>query len=113
MVAEGIIGIFSEAFWYIAPLIVTLTTSVTGILNQWFDIEQNWLKQVISWGVASVFSVLAGLLGFISFGQPTWVGIVALCVVTGLSSNGFYDISTIKNFVGKWFPNRKKRITKI
>ena len=97
----NLIGIFSDTFWYVAPIIVAVTTSVTGFLNQWFKVEQNWLKQVMSWGVASVLSVVSWLLGLITFGTPTWVGVVALCVVTGLSSNGFYDISVIKSFVGK------------
>ena len=96
-----IAGIFSEAFWYVAPIIITITTTLTGFLNQWFKIDQNWLKQVLSWAVASVFSVASWLLGLISFGNPTWLGVVALCIVTGLSSNGFYDINVIKSFVGK------------
>lgn len=96
-----IAGIFSETFWYVAPIIITVTTTLTGFLNQWFKIDQNWLKQVLSWAVAAVFSVASWLLGLISFGNPTWLGVVALCIVTGLSSNGFYDISVIKSFVGK------------
>lgn len=96
-----IAGIFSDAFWYVAPIIITITTTVTGYLNQWLKIDQNWLKQLVSWLVASLCSVASWVFGFISFGNPTWIGIVALCVVTGLSSNGFYDISAIKTFIGK------------
>ena len=31
------------------------------------------------------------------------VGVVMLAVVVGLSSNGVYDIPTIKAFVDRWF----------
>ena len=98
-------GIFSDAFWYIAPIIVTIATAVAGFFNQVFKVQNNSVKQVIAWVVASVLSVLSWLFGFISFGTPVWVGVVALCVVTGLSSNGFYDISVIKKFVKSWFPD--------
>jgi hypothetical protein len=98
----NLIGIFSDTFWYVAPIIVALTTSVTGFLNQWFKLEQNWAKQLVSWAVASVFSVASWALHLITFGTPVWAGVVALCVVTGLSSNGFYDIDVIKRFVNKF-----------
>lgn len=98
-------GIFSDAFWYVAPVIVTVTTAVAGFLNQVFKVQNNTVKQVIAWAVASVLSVLSWLVGLISFGTPVWVGVVALCVATGLSSNGFYDISVIKKFVKSWFPD--------
>lgn len=101
-------GIFSESFWYIAPIIVTLTTTIAGLINQWFKVKKSWLRQVIAWAVASAFSVAAWGFHFIYFGQPVWVGIVALCIVTGLSSNGFYDITAIRNFINKWFTIEKK-----
>ena len=95
-------GIFSDAFWYVA---VIITTAVTGLLNQVFKVQNKIVKQVIAWTVASVLSVLSWLVGLISFNEPVWVGVVALCVATGLSSNGFYDISVIKKFVKSWFPD--------
>ena len=42
-------------------------------------------------------------LKLIEFGQPVWLGVVMLAIVVGLSSNGVYDIPTIKAFVDKWF----------
>ena len=101
----NVVGIFSESFWYIAPILVTLTTTVTGFLNQLFKVQSNAVKQILSWVVASLLSVGAWLLKLVLFGNPTWLGVVALCVVTGLSSNGFYDIKTIKNFIKSWFPD--------
>ena len=102
----NVAGIFSESFWYIAPLIVTLTTAIAGFINQQFKVQNNTVKQVIAWALASLLSVAAWLLKFIAFGSPVWVGVVALCVVTGLSSNGFYDINVIKKFVKSWFPDK-------
>lgn len=99
-------GFFSEAFWYIAPTIVTLTTAIAGAINQWFKVESNGAKQAVAWGVAALLSVAAWGLKLITFTQPVWVGIVALSVVTGLSSNGFYDIEVIKKFVKTWFPDK-------
>lgn len=95
-------GIFGEAFWYVAPLLVTLTTMLTGAINRRFQIKGS-VKQAVSWLVGSVFSFCAWALGFISFGAPTWLGLVCLCVVVGLSSNGFYDIPVIKAFINTWF----------
>jgi hypothetical protein len=39
----------------------------------------------------------------ITFGDPVWLGVVALAIVVGLSSNGLYDIPTIKNWINSWF----------
>lgn len=111
MEAINVIGIFSDAFWYVAPTIVTITTAVAGFFNQIFNVQSNTVKQVIAWALAAVLSVASWAIGAISFGQPVWVGVVALAVVTGLSSNGFYDIEVIKKFIKSWFPN--KAIVKI
>ena len=73
-------GIFSEAFWWIAPILMTLTVALAGVL-----------------------SVGAWALKLIAFGDPVWLGVVCLCVVVGLSSNGVYDIPAIKAFVDSWF----------
>ena len=102
----NVVGIFSDAFWYIAPLIVTLTTAIAGFINQQFKIQNDTVKQVIAWALSSLLSVASWLLKFIAFGSPVWVGVVALCIVTGLSSNGFYDIKVIKKFIKSWFPDK-------
>jgi len=96
-------GIFSEAFWYIAPILVALTTALTGVINQLFNVKGSTVKQVISWVVGAGVSVCAWGLGCIGFGDPVWLGVVCLCVVVGLSSNGFYDINVIHNFIDTWF----------
>ena len=59
--------------------------------------------RVVAWVVGALLSVAAWALKLIEFGDPTWLGVVMLAVVVGLSSNGVYDIPTIKAFVDKWF----------
>lgn len=100
---ETILGIFSESFWWVAPILVTLTTGLTGLINQGFKIQHGWLKQLISWVLGAGLSVGAWALKVITFGNPVWLGVVCLCVVVGLASNGIYDISVIRNWINTWF----------
>lgn len=106
---EAILGIFSMEFWWIAPILVTLTTALTGAINQGFKVKQPWLKQLISWVIGAGLSVGAWALKLLTFGNPVWLGVVALCVVVGLASNGVYDISTIKNFINSWFTTKPQQ----
>lgn len=100
---EVILGIFSESFWYVAPILVAMTTGIAGLINQGFKVQKAWIKQLISWVLGAGLSVGAWALKVITFGNPVWLGIVCLCVVVGLASNGFYDIPTIKNWINSWF----------
>lgn len=100
---ENIIGIFSESFWYITPMLMTVTVALSGLINQGFKINKSWLKQLISWVIGAGTSVAAWALNMITFGDPVWLGVVALAIVVGLSSNGLYDIPTIKNWINSWF----------
>lgn len=100
---ETITGIFSESFWYIAPILASLTVALTGVINNLFKITNGIWPQIVSWVVGAGVSVGAWALKLILFGNPVWLGVVALSVVVGLSSNGIYDIPTIKNWVDKWF----------
>lgn len=100
---EIIKGIFSEAFWYIAPLLMALTVAIAGVINGAFKITKGIRPQVVAWVVGALLSVAAWALKLIEFGDPIWLGVVMLAIVVGLSSNGVYDIPTIKAFVDKWF----------
>jgi len=100
---EIIKGIFSESFWYVAPLLMTLTVAIAGVINGAFKITKGMWPQIVAWAVGAALSVLTWLLKLIEFGQPVWLGVVMLAIVVGLSSNGVYDIPTIKAFVDKWF----------
>ena len=109
-----ITGIFSEAFWYIAPILVTMTTFIAGLINQGLidkyvpEKHHAWLKQLIAWVLGAGFSCAAWGLKVITFGNPVWLGVVCLCLVVGLASNGVYDIPFMRAWIEKWF---KKPIT--
>lgn len=105
---EIMFGIFSESFWWIAPLLVSLTTALTGVITQGFKITKGWLKQLISWVIGSGLSCAAWGLKFIIFGEPIWLGVICLCLVVGLAANGIYDIPFIKTFIDKWFNKKPK-----
>jgi len=104
---EVITGIFSEAFWYVAPICVSLTTALTGLINQGIAaagaVMPAWLKQLISWIVGAGMACGAWGLGVITFGNPIWLGVVCLCLVVGLASNGIYDIPFIRGWIDTWF----------
>lgn len=110
--SEIIIGIFSEAFWYIAPILVTMTTFLAGLFNQGVvekfvpEKHRAWLKQLVAWVLGAGLSVAAWGLKVITFGNPVWLGVVALCVVVGLASNGVYDIPFMRNWIDKWFKHK-------
>ena len=103
---EVISGIFSESFWWVAPILVTMTTAITGLINQSFKISNGIWPQLIAWLVGSGLSVGAWGIKLIEFGDPIWLGIVCLCIVTGLASNGVYDIPVIKNWIDTWFTEK-------
>ena len=104
-----ITGIFSEAFWYIAPILVTMTTFIAGLINQGLVDKfvpakhHAWLKQLISWVLGAGLSCAAWGLKVIAFGNPVWLGVICLCVVVGLASNGVYDIPFMRGWIEKWF----------
>lgn len=112
-----ITGIFSESFWYIAPILVTLTTTLAGLFNQGiiekFVPEQHraWLKQLVAWVFGAALSLTAWGIKVIEFGDPVWLGVIALCVVVGLSSNGVYDIQFIRNWIDTWFVKKTVKKT--
>ena len=104
-----ITGIFSEAFWYIAPILVTMTTFIAGLINQGLvdkfvpSKHHAWLKQLIAWIIGAGLSCAAWGLKVIAFGNPVWLGVICLCVVVGLASNGVYDIPFMRGWIEKWF----------
>lgn len=106
---EIITGIFSESFWWVAPILMSVTVALTGAINSIFKVEKGEWKQVISWFVGAALSVGAWALKLVEFGDPVWLGVVALCVVVGLSSNGVYDIEAIRAFINKIFPTAIKK----
>ena len=100
---EIIKGIFSESFWYIAPLLMALTVALAGFIIGLFKITKGIWPRLVAWAVGALLSVAAWALHLIKFGDPVWLGVVMLAIVVGLYSNVVYDILTIKAFVDKWF----------
>lgn len=97
-----IIGIFSESFWYMAPILASITMAGTQALKTKFGITGFWI-QAISWILSAILSVGSWLLGLINLGEPTWLSVIALSLTVGLVSNGLFDIKAIQEFVEKWF----------
>ena len=93
--------IFNDAFWYMAPILVALSTTVTGVVNQIFNVANNW-KQPISWFVGAGLACGSIGLGFLGEGIQ-WPSYVAMSIVVGLSSNGIYDIEAIHKWIDSWF----------
>ena len=100
---EIIKGIFSESFWWVSLLLMNVTVALAGLINGALKVKGEW-RQVIAWVIGALLSVGAWAIKLIEFGDPVWLGVVALCVVIGLSSNGVYDIKVIKNWINSWFP---------
>lgn len=93
--------LFTDAFWYYAPILASLTVTLTGAINGRFNITSGIWPQIVSWVVGTVLTVGGWFLGLIPLGEPTWLAIVCLCAVVGLSSNGIYDIPFIKSIIDK------------
>jgi len=100
--------LFTTDFWYMAPTLSAVTVFIAGLINGKFNITEGIWPQVVAWVTGSVLSVGAWILGAINVGQPVWLAVVMLCVVVGLSSNGIYDIPTIKAFIDKLFSKTPK-----
>lgn len=101
--------LFTTEFWYYAPILSTLTVMIAGAINGKFNITKGFGPQLVSWIVGSALSVGGWFLGLIPLGAPTWLAVVCLCAVVGLSSNGIYDIPFIKGIIDKLRPAIKSR----
>ena len=99
-------ALFTTEFWYYAPILASLTVTIAGAINGKFNITEGFWPQLVSWVVGAVLTVGSWFLGFIPLGEPTWLAVVCLCAVVGLSSNGIYDIPYIQNLVDKMLPKK-------
>ena len=100
--------LFTTDFWYMASSLSAVTVFIAGLINGKFNIVNGIWPQLVSWITGSVLSVGAWFFGLVAVGEPTWVAVIVLCGVVGLSSNGIYDIPTIKNFIDKVFASKKE-----
>ena len=99
--------LFTTEFWYIAPILSTATVAVAGAINGKFGITKGIWPQVVAWITAVVLSVGSWFFGFAPLGEPTWLALVCLSAVVGLSSNGIYDIPFIKGIIDKLLPSKE------
>ena len=100
--------LFTTEFWYIAASLSTITVFIAGAINGKFNI-QGFYAQFCAWIVGSLLSVGAWFLNLVTLGEPTWLAIVCLCGVVGLSSNGVYDIPFMQSIIEKLFGERLKK----
>lgn len=99
--------LFTDAFWYYAPILSMLTVTIAGAINGKFNITKGIWPQLVAWITGSVLSVGGYFIGLIScIGEPVWLALICLCGVVGLSSNGIYDIPFIKSIIDKLFPTK-------
>ena len=91
--------IFSPEFWWLAPSISAATIFLAGFINGLFKIEKSGWRQAIACIIASGLTVGSYFLNLITFGDPQWLSIICMAVITSLSSNGIYDIPSIKKFI--------------
>lgn len=94
--------LFTTEFWYIASSLSAITVFLAGAINGKFNI-QGFYAQLCAWIVGTLLSVGAWLLDIITLGEPTWLAVVCLCCVVGLSSNGVYDIPFMQSLIDKLF----------
>lgn len=98
-------ALFTEAFWYYAPILATLTVTIAGAINGKFDITKGIWPQLVAWITGTILTVGGWFIGLVTcIGEPTWLALVCLCGVVGLSSNGIYDIPFIKSIIDKMLP---------
>lgn len=100
--------LFTTDFWYMASSLSAVTVFIAGLINSKFNIVNGFWPQLVAWITGSVLSVGAWFFELVAVGEPTWVAVIVLCGVVGLSSNGIYDIPTIKNFIDKRFTSKKE-----
>ena len=84
--------------WAIATAILASTTVITEIINKKLNPNGVW-KQVISWTVSIVLTVIAYFSGSYEFPGIPYITVPVTGLVVGLASNGFYDIPYVKDYV--------------
>ena len=100
--------LFTTDFWYMASSLSAVTVFIAGLINGKFNIVNGFWPQLVAWITGSVLSVAAWFFVLVAVGEPTWLAVIVLCGVVGLSSNGIYDIPSIKNFIDKVFASKKE-----
>jgi len=98
---NAILSFFTENFWATCITLGAIAVPVSAYINAKLKTNQVW-KQIVAWLVSFALTVATYFLGVININEPAWLSIIFTGLVVGLSSNGIYDIKTIKNFVKGW-----------
>ena len=96
---------FNEIFWNVVGFLTLSTTFISGIISNTLKVKKGKNKQIISWIVAIILSCVVVFCKMVSLPEPLWMEAISLAIITALSSNGVYDIPTIKNVINKAFGN--------
>lgn len=86
--------------------IASLNVAITELVNSKFGIKISWLKQLISWVLPLIVSIVGLLFGygiFADFGTISdpmaWLNTILVGFATGLVSNGIYDIKYVQDLI--------------
>lgn len=92
------------SYFYSIGGLATLNVVTTQLINSKFNITKGWAKQLISWVLPVLISVVGLVFGlglFVDFGTvangTAWVYTLLVGLGTGLISNGLYDLKDLQN----------------
>lgn len=99
---EDIVDLIANFDTFIASLAGYAAVSVflTGLLNGWFKITKSWIKQVVSWAIPVILTVIVSYVfkaGFLA--EEGFVKVILFGLGAGLVSNGIFDISFVNTFI--------------
>ena len=100
------VTVLLQQLMIIVPSIIAGNTVLTGIVNGAFNVQQGWVKHLISW----ILAVLAGVVTAMSGGLNVFAGATAniifgaVCgLIAGGASNGLYDWQAIGNLIDQFY----------
>lgn len=79
-------------------VVLAIVVGLTAGINKVFNIQKDWIKQVIAWVLSIACAFGCYFMGMLE-GVPEaywWAWVLAIGVLTGLAANGLWDIT-------KWF----------
>lgn len=98
---ETLVSFFNENLWLAVYLVAMLTVPITSALNIKLNVETKW-KQIVSWITSFVLTGILYFTNVFSDLGSWYIVIPVVGLISGLSSNGIYDIPTIKKYVNDW-----------
>lgn len=102
----------TESAWYVAVMLMSIAMFLTGAIIGVCKIKNGWPRRIISWIVPIILSMAAYFIGLYQVTEPVWLGIVTMCIVVALASNGLFEIPAMKAFIEMLFKYYKPTETK-